>query len=112
MCGDQPSLRTRTHLTFTAPTIGCLTNLTDKLFFLKKVVPEAGFEPASLAAEVFETSTSTNSITRANKTHLSIPRPPASVGSSYHEFQKLTRLSYLLEARFWLLLGNLRAFLF
>ena len=34
--------------------------------------------------------------------HLSVPRPPASVGSLYHEFQRLTKLSYLLKARFWL----------
>ena len=45
-------------------------------------MPEAGFEPACLAAEVFETSTSTNSITRANKTHSLVPKAPASVGSS------------------------------
>ena len=45
-------------------------------------MPEAGFEPACLSAEVFETSTSTNSITRANKTHSLVPKAPASVGSS------------------------------
>lgn len=57
------------------------------------MVPKAGLEPARVTPPDFESGTSTNSITRANKTHLSIPRPPASVGSSYHEFQKLTRLT-------------------
>lgn len=41
----------------------------------------------------FEADASTCSAIRAYKTHFSVPRAPASVGSSYHEFQKLTRLT-------------------
>ena len=76
------------------------------------MVPKAGLEPARVAPPDFESGTSTNSITRANKTHLFVPKPPASVGSRYWEFQQLTRLSSSVSGPVSGLPGNLYAFLF
>ena len=45
-------------------------------------MPKAGLEPARPKPPDFESGTSTNSITRANKTHSLVPKAPASVGSS------------------------------
>ena len=46
------------------------------------MVRKAGLEPARPKPPDFESGTSTNSITRANKTHSLVPKAPASVGSS------------------------------
>ena len=68
------------------------------------MVPKAGLEPARVTPPDFESGTSTNSITRANKTHFLVPKAPASVGSPYREFQKLATIivSCYLYARLWL----------
>ena len=80
--------------------------------FSPQLVPKAGLEPARPKPPDFESGTSTNSITRANKTHLFVPKPPASVGSRYWEFQQLTRLSSSVSGPVSGSPRNLYAFLF
>ena len=54
---------------------------------------KAGLEPARLTAKVFETFVATYYTIRAYKTHLLVPKPPASVGSYFsYDFQKEWRV--------------------